>query len=137
MVRDISHSSRNCPRETLYSATRYQIAEQLRYVGAILEMLEAGTWSAAAGMQLNDRLHAVDATARQMGWSALQLALADLRQELSACVQHDRAPNPAATTILQAAIDQMLASNRSFATRDGTCGAPMADSSTRHMEVPS
>jgi len=137
MAREISHSSMPYSPDTLYSATRYQIAEQLRYIGAILEMLEAGTWSAAAGMQLNDRLHVVDATARQMGWSALQLALADLRKELSACVQHDRAPDPAAKTVLQAAIDQMLASNRSFVTRDGSCGAPLSDPPSRHMEVPS
>lgn len=108
MALDIHNLSKQHPPEGFHSETHYQITEQLRYVGAILEMLEAGTWNAAAGMQLDTRLSALDAAAGQLGWSELRHALADLRRELAACVQGDRAPDPVARAALHAALARAL-----------------------------
>lgn len=109
MALELHHTSTSRPLDILHSETHYQIAEQLRYVRAILEMLEAGTWSVAAGMQLDTRLSAVDVAAGQLGWSELRHALADLRRELAACVYSDRAPDPVARAAIHAALARVLA----------------------------
>jgi hypothetical protein len=109
MALELHHTPKHRAADVLHSETHYQITEQLRYVRAILEMLEAGTWSVAAGMQLDTRLSAVDAAAGQLGWSDLRHALSDLRRELSACVQSDHAPDPAARAALHAAFARVLA----------------------------
>jgi len=109
MALELHHTPASRQLDVLHSETRYQIAEQLRYIRAILEMLEAGTWSVAVGLQLDTRLSAVDASAGQLGWSELRHALAGLRHELAACVQSDRAPDLAAKAALHAALVRVLA----------------------------
>lgn len=108
MILDASYLPTHQPLESIHSTARYQIAEQLRYVGAILEMLEVGTWSAAAGILLDARLSVIDAVAGQLGWGTLRRTMADLRHELATCVQNDHAPDPTAMIALRTALTHVL-----------------------------
>ncbi|MEI8306961.1 MAG: hypothetical protein WCF99_07820 [Chloroflexales bacterium] len=116
MALDISYLPTPRPLESVHSTARYQIVEQLRYVGAILEMLEVGTWNAAAGILLDARISVIDTVAGQMGWSTLRHTMADLRHELATCVQYDRAPDPTAMVALRTALTHVLTPARSSPT---------------------
>ncbi len=116
MILDTSYLPTHQPLESFHSTTRYQIVEQLRYVGAILEMLEVGTWSAAAGILLDARLNAIDTVAGQLGLGTFRCLMADLRYKLATCVKNDHAPDPTAMIVLRTALTHILAPNRRSST---------------------
>lgn len=111
------------PPESSYSSAAFaafspdvpsRLVEQLRYAQAVWEMLEAGTWSAAAGAQLEAMLVTLTADARQLGCTMLRRALLMGRRRLRPWVRRDRAPDPAAAADLHTQLAYALAAGQAL-----------------------
>lgn len=111
---ELYHPHASVPSAVIRSEVVNRLVEQLRYAQAVWEMLEAGTWSAAAATQLEALLLSLDAEASKLGSAALQRALLVARRALRPCLCHDQTPDGATATTFSESLAQALATGRAL-----------------------